>query len=325
MTFTNPLIPSESIGDPFVVWHRGNYYLTGTFDARSLRVWRSPTLTGLDRGEKRTVWTAPASGPQSAQVWAPELWRFDGRWYLYYTASDGVDAHHRHYVLESAGDDPLGPYTDRGLVHPDWDRYAIDGSVLALPDGRRYWMYAAGGLWIAPMESPTRAVGPGVKFVDGTHEWERSWYHTDAGWVKSRDSYWIEAPQTLLRGGRVFVAYSAGHTAVRDYHIGLLELVGRDPLSPASWMKRAEPLFGPCDATADRCAVHSTGHNSFTRSPDGTEDWLVYHATDGPDGRYKARTVRAQPFTWHDDGTPDLGLPVPSGVPLPAPSGEPSR
>jgi len=183
-------------------------------------------------------------------------------------------------------------------------------------------MYAAGGLWIARMTSPRRSVGPGVKFMDGEHDWERSWHHRDGAWVRSTDSFWIEAPQALLRNGRVFVVYSAGHTAVRDYYLGLLELVGKDPLDPRSWVKRRNPLFGPLDASGVRSAVHSTGHNSFTVSPDGREDWLVYHATDGQGGRYPGRTVRAQPFTWAADGTPRLGRPVPSGVPLPVPSGE---
>lgn len=316
----NPIVTSENIGDPFVTWHEGFYYLTGTFDAITLRVWKSPTLAGLDSGEKRVVWRAHPTGPQSAQVWATELYRIDGRWYLYYTASDDVDANHRHYVLESEGDDALGPYVERGRVHPEWERYAIDGSVLALPDGRLFWMYAAdSALWIAPMEGPLRAAGPGVKMARGEYEWERAWHRREGAWVRSGERFWIEAPQALIREGRVFVAYSAGHTAVPDYCLGLLELRGGvdgDPLDPAAWVKWPGPVFCRCDDVPDGCAaVHTPGHNSFVRSPDGT-DWIVYHAVDGPGGRYPGRTVRAQPFTWRPDGTPDFGRPVPSGVPV---------
>jgi GH43 family beta-xylosidase len=326
-TFTNPLVTSENIGDPFVTWHEGFYYLTGTFDARTLRVWKSPTMTGLDSGEKRIVWTAPPTGPQSAQVWAPELYRINGRWYLYYTASDGVDAHHRHYVLESAGDDALGPYAERGRVHPEWERYAIDGSLLSLPGGRLFWMYAAAAaLWIAPMAGPLRATGPGVKIASGEYDWERAWHSREGAWFKSEESFWIEAPQALIREGRVFVAYSAGHTAVPDYCLGLLELRGGvegDPLDPAAWVKSPEPAFCRCDDVPEGgTPAHTPGHNSFTRSPDGAEDWIIYHAVDAPGGGYPGRTVRAQPFTWSPDGVPQFGRPVPSGVPIPRPSGE---
>lgn len=323
-TFTNPLVTSESIGDPFVTWQDGFYYLTGTFDARSLRIWKSSTLAGLDSGEKRVVWKAHPTGPQSAQVWAPELYRIGERWYLYYTASDGVDANHRHYVLESAGDDALGPYVERGRVHSEWERYAIDGSVLALPGGRLFWMYAAdSALWIARMEGPLRATGPGVQFAVGEHAWERAWHRREGVWVRSEERFWIEAPQALMRDGRLFVVYSAGHTAVPDYCLGLLELhrgTEGDPLDAAAWIKSPEPVFCRCDDVPEGCtAVHTPGHNSFTRSPDGTEDWLIYHAVDGPGGRYPGRTVRAQPFTWHPDGAPDFGCPIPPGVPIPCP------
>jgi GH43 family beta-xylosidase len=320
-TFTNPIVTSEDAADPWAVFHGGFYYFTATFGGcRSLRVWKSPTLTGMDRAEKVTVWHAPASGPQSRQVWAPELYRFGDHWYLYYTASDGVDANHRHYVLESAGGDALGPYRERGRVDPAFERYAIDGSLLRMPDGRLYFLYAAGGLCIAPMESPLRVSGPGVKFASGTHEWERAWVPAGGERVRSRDRYWIEAPVALLHGGDVFVTYSAGHSATPHYYVGLLRLRGDDPLDPAAWLKHPEPVFGPHEGPDG--GVYTTGHNSFTKSPDGTEDWVVYHAKDMKTGGFKGRTARAQRFTWNADGTPNFGRPVPSGVPLPVPSGE---
>jgi GH43 family beta-xylosidase len=324
-TFTNPIVQSQPAGDPWVIRHGGNYYFTATIDPEEgLWVWKSPTLTGLDRGEKVKVWTAPESGPMSAQIWAPELHRLNDKWYLYYTASDGVDANHRHYVLEAETDDPQGPYKEPVRVDPAWDRYAIDGSVLQMPDGRLYWMYAAGGLWIAPMSSPTRVSGPGVKFADGTEEWEHGWRKEGDRWIQD-PGYWIEAPQALLRNGRVFVVYSAGHTATPHYYLGLLSLTGDDPLNPAAWTKRRTPVLAPYQGPEG--SVYTTGHNSFTKSPDGTEDWIVYHARDkevweGNTYEHESRTARAQPFTWNADGTPHFGRPIPSGVAIRKPSGE---
>jgi GH43 family beta-xylosidase len=322
-TFTNPIITSRAAADPWVVYRNGWYYFTATLEPEGgLWVWRSPTLTGLDRGEKVRVWKAPASGPQSRQIWAPELHFLRGRWYLYYTASDGVDASHRHYVLAAKTDDPLGAYDDRGRVDPAFERYAIDGSVLEMPDGRLYFMYCAGGLYIAPMSDPTRVSGPGVKFADGTHDWERAWRRppvAGAEWIKA-DGYWLEAPQALLRNGRVFVVYSAGHSATPHYYLGLLTLKGSDPMDPAAWEKHPEPVFAPYEGPEGK--VYTVGHCSFTKSPDGKEDWIVYHAKDSKDGGFANRMARAQRFTWNRDGTPRFGKPVPSGVPHPRPSGE---
>jgi GH43 family beta-xylosidase len=322
-TFTNPIITSWDAADPWVFWRDGYYYFTATLDPEvGLWVWRSRTLTGLDRGDKVRVWTAPASGPQSRQIWAPELHYLGGHWYLYYTASDGVDAHHRHYVLRAAADDPLGPYEELGRVDPAFEKYAIDGSVLEMPDGRLFFLYAAGGLHIAPMQSPARVAGPGVKIADGTHEWERAWRKsavTGAEWIKA-DGYWLEAPQPLVREERVYLVYSAGHSATPDYCLGLLTLRGRDPLDPSAWAKLPGPVFGPHASREGR--VYTVGHCSFTQSPDGREDWILYHAKDSRQGGFAGRTARAQRFGWAPDGTPAFGWPTPAGVRLARPSGE---
>ncbi|WP_209666594.1 family 43 glycosylhydrolase [Amycolatopsis magusensis] len=86
-----------------------------------------------------------------------------------------------------------------------------------------------------------------------------------------------------------------GNTA--DYKLGLLTFTGTDPLNRAHWTKAPNPVFQRNDAHG----VFAPGHNGFFKSPDGKEDWIVYHA----------------------DGTPNFGTPVPLGVQLPAPSGEP--
>ncbi len=317
-SFTNPVLPGREAGDPFVVFHEGAYYLTATFDPEGgVWVYRSDTLSDWRQAERRKVWTADAAGPRSAMIWAPELHRLDGRWYLYFTASDHVDANHRHYVLEA--DHPMGPYRDLGRVHPGHERYAIDGTVLTLADGRRYWMYADAGLWIAPMSSPSRAEGPGVRIVQGEHDWERGWHKVDGKWQPQPHDYWIEAPQPLRRAGRDFVIYSAGHTAA-VYYLGLLELTGKDPMDPKSWTKHPRPVFSPYQG-ADG-GVFAPGHNSFTTSPDGTEDWLVYHAKDSDGNDAHGRTMRIQRFGWGADGKPVFGHAIPSGVAQTKPSGE---
>jgi GH43 family beta-xylosidase len=320
-TFTNPVLPDREAGDPFVVFHEGAYYLTATFDPNGgVWVYRSNRLSDWRGAERKKVWTADSSGPRSAMIWAPELHPLNGRWYLYFTASDQVDANHRHYVLEA--DHPMGPYRDLGRVHLAHERYSIDGSVLQLADGRLFWMYADSGLWIAPMSSPAKAIGPGVRIVQGEHDWERGWHQVDGRWQVQAKDYWIEAPQPLRHGGRDFVVYSAGHTAA-VYYLGLLELTGKDPMDPKSWTKHPRPVFSPEPSPGGGApGVFVPGHNSFTKSPDGSEDWLVYHAKDSAENDARGRTMRIQRFTWAADGKPDFGRAIPAGVPQRKPSGE---
>jgi GH43 family beta-xylosidase len=94
---------------------------------------------------------------------------------------------------------------------------------------------------------------------------------------------------------------------------------GGDPLNTADWLKSERPVFAENAAAG----VYAPGHNAFFKSPDGTQDWLIYHANSSPgQGCGDARTPRMQPITWRADGTPDFGTPVPVDRPLAVPSGE---
>jgi GH43 family beta-xylosidase len=91
-------------------------------------------------------------------------------------------------------------------------------------------------------------------------------------------------------------------------------------LDPKNWRKSPEPLFSG-DATEEG-KIFTVGHNGFFKSPDGSEDWIVYHGKDVLENHWRNRTARAQKFTWKADGTPDFGQPLPTGVALAEPAGE---
>ncbi|MFA6293928.1 MAG: family 43 glycosylhydrolase [Victivallales bacterium] len=90
-------------------------------------------------------------------------------------------------------------------------------------------------------------------------------------------------------------------------------LVGENPLDPENWRKKKKTVFA---GTAD---VISPGHASFTQSPDGTEDWIVYHTAKYPGAGWN-REVRIQRFTWDKRGDPCFGSPVSSNVEMEPPS-----
>lgn len=315
-TFCNPVI-DEDAGDPWMVAHGGWYYFTATVDDGGVQLWRSRRMTDWREAERKRVWTAPSEGPMSREIWAPELHWLRGRWYIYFTATDGPNERHRMFVIQSQGNDPWGPYGEAERVQPGNEGFAIDGSVLEMPDGRLYWMWCGhGGLWIAPMESPWRAQAEGVCFARGTLDWERTTERDGAGGWKPMDFYWLEGPVVLQSDGRVFVAYSAGSTFTPDYRVGLLELVGDDPMNPGHWRKEPEPLLQPVEG------AWCTGHNGFVCSPDGKETWMVYHGKDHLDEPGEPRTVRIQRVEWGKDGRPRPMRAVPRGVRLVVPSGE---
>ena len=59
----------------------------------------------------------------------------------------------------------------------------------------------------------------------------------------------------------------------------------------------------------------------FFKSPNGKEDWILYHANSAPgQGCGGKRAPRAQKFTWNADGSPNFGIPVKSGEVLNIPA-----
>ena len=92
-----------------------------------------------------------------------------------------------------------------------------------------------------------------------------------------------------------------------------------DLTNPVAWTKSATPVFGPTAANG----TYGVGHNSFFQTPDGKENWIVYHANPQAGlGCSDRRSIRMQPFTWKADGSPDFGQPSALTALLKRPSGE---
>jgi GH43 family beta-xylosidase len=313
--FINPLVPGPNAADPSIVYHEGAYYHIATTWASHFEIRTAPTLGGLTSAEPVTIYEE-SDPSRCCNFWAPELHLLDGpngqRWYITYSAgvAENIDNQHVH-VLESEGTDPMGPYTYKGQVDPYGDnRWMIDSTYLTGDDGSLYMLYSfwegPQNIYIAQMENPWTPTGPGVMISTPTHDWEMSGNGVN------------EAPFVLKHDGRTFVTFSASHCDTPDYKLGLLELTG-DPMDPGAWTKFPDPIFERNDAAG----VYGPGHNSFFTSPDGTETWVAYHANSSPDAGCGAdRTTRAQPITWNEDGTPNLGVPVAPGEELAGPSGE---
>jgi GH43 family beta-xylosidase len=313
--FYNVLLPDGA--DPWVYRHTdGCYYLTGT-TGRDITLRRARTLSGLGAGERRVVWSPPPGGPNSRNLWAPELHFLGGRWYVYYAADDGHNRNHRMYALECASPDPFrGTFRDRGRLRPPGDDlWAIDGTVLAV-GGELYFVWSGWSgrinvrqnLYIAPMADPLTLAGPRVEISRPSFAWE----------THGRPQV-NEAPQALVRNGSVHIIYSASGAWTDHYCLGRLTARrGSDLLTPGAWAKHPEPVF------AGAGGVVSPGHASFTRSPDDTEDWIIYHSARFRGAGFRRR-VHAQSFRWSEDDTPDFGVPASPDTPLPLPSGEAPR
>ncbi len=317
-TFTNPIAPG---GDSWVVLHEGFYYWCTSVNDLAVAVYRSESLT--DRGEKIVVWRAPDVGAHCREIRAPELHCVEGRWYIYVAASNGTNETHRMIVLEALGDEPTSEfrfkaelYTGGDIARGRQNRRAIDGTILA-HDGQRYFLWSGWGderdgqcLYIARMVNAWTLATNRVRLcANDDFLWERI---DETAATRG----WNEGPQVLVRHGRVFVVFSASASGDRSSKLGLLELAPTGyPMNPAHWRKHAEPVLRATEQTG------GLGHHCFVTSPDGTEDWIVFHATIEPKPG-GTRAIHAQRFGWDATGVPVFGAPIAAGVALAKPSGE---
>ena len=130
-SFTNPVITDDGgsdHGDPFVLRHRGAYFLYHTTDDgdRGISVHRSADLV---------QWTFAGialepGGWAQTDVWAPEVIERDGAFLMYVSGTtmgpdgEGVEADRRQGLARAA--DPLGPFAwDPAPLVPD--TWSIDG------------------------------------------------------------------------------------------------------------------------------------------------------------------------------------------------------
>lgn len=316
-TFTNPLLPSGP--DPWIVQKGNFYYYTQTLGNR-IAVWKTTAVSNLKNAPVTTIWSAPVSGPNSKNIWAPELHFLDNKWYAYYTAGSGDPDTQRTFVLENSSAEPTSAaWKEKGqIADAAADFFAIDGTVLTY-NGNNYFIWSGHpsasdntqNLYIAKMANPWRLATERTLISSPTYAWEKQGAPPAVN----------EGPEALLNpSGKLFLVYSASGCWTDDYALGLLTLKeGGDPLNAADWTKNPTPVF----TKKPSAGVYGPGHNSFFTSKNGTESWIIYHANSAPNqGCSDNRSPRMQKFTWNADGTPNFGEPVSINTPIQKPSGE---
>ena len=323
-TFTNPLLPSGP--DPWVTYRDGFfYYMNST--GQDLTIWKTRDITDLRGAEKKVVWVPPASGPYSHEIWAPELHYLRGAWYIYFAADAGTNQSHRLWVLENANPDPLiGTWTFKGQITDPTSKWAIDGSVVE-NRGKLYLVWSGWegdingvqSIYLAKLKNPWTVQGKRMLLSTPQYPWEKVGDLHDNDPENPPHVDVNEGPEFLQHGDKIFVTYSASGCWTDFYELGMLQANAKSNLmKKKSWTKLDHPVFQQSPAAS----VYGTGHNSFFQSPDGTQDWIVYHANSGPgQGCEDGRSPRAQPFSWNADGTPNFGRPLPTNQPIPKPSG----
>ncbi|WP_336788017.1 glycoside hydrolase family 43 protein [Paenibacillus sp. MMO-177] len=263
--------------DPWIYKHEdGFYYFTASVpEYDRIEVRRSNTIAGLALSEPVVAWRKHESGMMSANIWAPEIHYIEGRWYIYFAAARTTETNeglfdHRMFVLENASTNPLeGEWVEKGQIKTMWESFALDATTFE-HRGTRYLVWAQkdpdikgnSNLYIAPMANPWTLAADGVMLTKPEHDWEVIGFLVNEG------------AAVVKRDGRIFISYS-GSATNHHYCMGLLEASEEaDLMNPDSWTKSPQPVL----KTDEARGLYGPGHNSFTKSEDGKDDILVFHA-----------------------------------------------
>lgn len=339
--FTNPIVQPAS-PDPFITYRDGWYYYIKS--SGGVNVAKARRLQDIGSAPLVNVYDASHG---YSEFWAPELHYVDGCWYIYVAPVPTGTGTRRMYVLKATvPDDPQSPFEMVGKMGPtvyneeteSWelntdaaqDRYALDGTVLEVGD-KKYFIYSAHTgigsqpttqrLYINEMADASTLMGDRVLLPAGGAAFEKR--QNDIG------NSICEGPQVFQKNGKVFIIYSTDQSNHDWYQICLLYAdADSDLLDPDSWIKYPGPLMTKSDNPDDES--YAPGHACVVSSPDGTEDWLIYHAYQNHSGTFtgdqEARCARAVKISY-DEGTglPVLGDPVAYSEVLEEPSGTASQ
>lgn len=302
--FDNPI--AEQRADPWI--HKtddGIYYLIATvpeYDRIVIR--KASSINGLKEAKEKEVWHKHKTGVMGHHIWAPELHKIDGVWYIYFAAGEAENIWNiRMWVLSNPSEDPmLGAWTEAGQIKTQKESFSLDATTF-VHKGKRYLIWAQnvkGGshgtaLVLSEMKNPTTLTGPEVILTEPEFSWEKMKYNVNEG------------PAVIMKNEKIFVTYSASATN-HNYCMGLLWIDAEaDLLDASNWHKSPGPVF----YTNEDLKRYGPGHNSFTTAEDGKTTIMVYHARDykeiqGHELSDKNRATRARVVEWTENGYPDF-------------------
>lgn len=263
--------------DPYTKLIDGKWYFTASVPAYDCIVLRcADTLEGLRTAQETEVWHAHDGGVMSKHIWAPEIHRLDGCWYIYFAAGEKEDIWNiRPWVLCCKDEDPLtGKWEECGMLERDGEDqfsftdFSLDMTVFSLK-GKRYAIWAEkvgvgkkiSNLYIAQMASPTKLCTPQMLLTSPSYAWERHGF-----WVN-------EGPTVIEHEGRVYMTFSASDTSAA-YCMGLMWMdADADPMDVSAWHKVNHPVF----ATDVEKGIYGPGHNTFFTDEQG-QVYTSFHA-----------------------------------------------
>ena len=257
--------------DPSIIREGKDFYMTNSsFNyVPGLLIWHSTDLVN---------WTpiARALHALDGSVYAPDLVKYKGRYYIYYPAAGA------NYVVYA--DDIRGPWSQPVKL----DLTGIDPGHVVDEDGKRY-LYVDKGA-IAPLsDDGLKVTGPKKTVYEG-------WRFPKDWKTEGNGDMFLEGPKLLHKDGYYYMVSAEGGTA-------------GPATSHMVVVARSKSVFGPWENSPYNPLVHtynasdpwwSKGHGTLIDDAEGNW-WVVYHAY--AQGYHTlGRQTLIDPVEWTADG-----------------------
>ena len=259
--------------DPTILRDGNDYYMTHSNFTYypGLLIWHSTDLLHWEP-------IARAVQGHDYSIYAPDLCKVNGKYYIYYPTSSG-----ENFVVTA--DKPEGPWSEPVKLMVS----GIDPGHAMDEQGNRY-LYTNDG-HVAPLSADGLSItGPNRKVYDPwqyPEEWET-------------EGMWLESPKILKRGEYYYLVSAEGGTA-------------GPPTSHMCVVARSKSVTGPWENSPYNPLVHtysadeqwwSKGHGTLIDDPDG--NWyIVYHAYRNGFHTLGRSTI-IESVKWTKDGWPVL-------------------
>ncbi len=254
--------------DPTILKDGNDYYLThSSFEFQpGLLVWHSTNLKSWKPISRAVV-------NQAGSIWAPDLVKHGGRYYIYYPAA------RENWVVTA--ESPHGPWSEARPIGVN----RIDPGHVVGPDGRRY-IHLSGGHMVRISDDGLRAETEPRRIYEG--------WPIPEDWAI--ECFCLESPKLLGRDGWYHLTSAQGGTFGPSTSHMVVSARSRTPVGP--WENSP---YNPIIRTWSRDEPWwSKGHGTLVEGPD--RQWFcVLHGIMNC-FRTLGRPTLIEPVEWTDDG-----------------------
>lgn len=240
--------------DPYILLDGDTYYAYGTHSANGIECY---TSTDLYEWTYEGLALNKANTTESQWFWAPEVYKIDDAYYMYYSANE--------HLFVAKADSPKGPFVQVGGYQMEsllGSEQCIDSSVFFDDDGKTYIFFVrfndGNCIWSAELSDDhiTPVAGTLKKCINVSQSWEEAQGRINEG------------PNVIKHEGTYYLTYSANDYQSQNYGVGYA--TSKSP--QGTWSK-----FGSNPILQKAFGLVGTGHHSLFTDKEG-QLRMVFHA-----------------------------------------------